>query len=125
MTAPAENPAAALLQAEENAPALPEGATGFRERKRKSPPRPSTTVPGMTVGGVRRALNQIRRAGGSIRPEHLLFNGMPAGRFALALVLGMYSRRKGGKKDDGELEEGELPAAAEEEKEEAMGAEAE
>lgn len=99
-TATAELPAPTLLnEADENGPALPEGATGFRERKRKAPPRASTTVPGLTVGGVRRALNreshffrgsssvpfthsfsfchlppktEIRRAGNSIRPEHLL-----------------------------------------------------
>lgn len=60
------------VSASENGPALPDNANGFRERKRKSVPRPSTTVAGMTVGGVRRALNQIRKAQGVIRPEHLL-----------------------------------------------------
>lgn len=44
------------------------------------------------------------------------YNGVPAGRFALSLVLGMYSRRKGSKnaKGDGELEEGEIAPPASE-----------
>lgn len=67
--APVELPA----DAEGDAP-LPDGATGFRERSAKHTvnPRASATVPSMTVGHVRRALNQIRRAGNALRPEHLL-----------------------------------------------------
>lgn len=68
---------------------LPKEADGFRKRVRKGQePIPSASVPGMTVGQVRRALMQIRRAGSAIRPEHLLFNGMTAGRFALMVLQG-------------------------------------
>ena len=57
-------------------------------------------------GQVRRALNQIRRAGSALRPEHLLYNGMPAGRFALAMVQGQYIRRsRKGEKEEKETTE--------------------
>ncbi|KAK9844979.1 hypothetical protein WJX74_009230 [Apatococcus lobatus] len=46
----------------------------------------SSSIPNMNVGEVRKALNQIRKAGPAIRSEHLLFNGWPAGRFALAYI---------------------------------------
>ena len=42
----------------------------------------------MSVGDVRKSLNQIRKAGEAIRSEHLLFNGWPAGKFALSFILG-------------------------------------
>ena len=48
------SPVAAAPAPMEDAPALPENASGFRERKRKNEPRQSSTVPGMTVVGAGR-----------------------------------------------------------------------
>lgn len=57
--------------------ALPENASGFRDRpRRKQEPIQSASIPSMTVGQVRRALSQIRKAGSAIRPEHLLVSCM-------------------------------------------------
>ena len=41
----------------------------------------------ITTTGLQ-CLNQIRRAGKKIKPEHLLFNGFTAGDFALMFILG-------------------------------------
>lgn len=51
--------------------------TGFRKRQKKDGyvPVRSSSIPGMTVGDVRKSLNQIRKAGESIQSNHLLWNG--------------------------------------------------
>ena len=54
----------------------------------------SASIPNMAVGDVRKCLNQIRKAGSSIRENHLLWNGWPAGRFALLYLIGNYSNKK-------------------------------
>lgn len=103
---------------QQNHAALPENATGFRQNKKKpvAPPRPSSAIPEMSVGDVRRCLNQCRKAGvGRIRPEHLLWNGLTAGSFALSYLLGSYGRRKGrkGAATEAPKEEGEIAGATE------------
>ncbi|KAK9865836.1 hypothetical protein WJX84_004677 [Apatococcus fuscideae] len=79
---------------------LPDAASGFRKRQKKIDHIPvrSSSIPGMTVGNVRKTLNQIRKAGNAIKSEHLLWNGWPAGRFALAYIKGHHEKRKQGKK---------------------------
>ena len=54
----------------------------YRKRSKKPDYKPveSSSIPGMTVGEVRKSLNQIRKAGAAIRSEHLLFNGWTAVR---------------------------------------------
>lgn len=37
---------------------------------------------------------QIRKAGEAIRMEHLLYNGWPAGRFALSILQGNHNKRR-------------------------------
>ncbi|KAK9825270.1 hypothetical protein WJX74_004602 [Apatococcus lobatus] len=89
---------------------LPDAASGFRKRQKKIDHIPvrSSSIPGMTVGNVRKTLNQIRKAGNAIKSEHLLWNGWPAGRFALAYIKGHHEKRKQGKKNtDPDDEEGE------------------
>ena len=54
----------------------------------------SASIPSMAVGDVRKCLNQIRKAGSGIRENHLLWNGWPAGRFALLYLIGNYSNKK-------------------------------
>lgn len=75
---------------------LPEEASGFRKKSQvdQNACMESTSVPGMTVGNVRKCLSQIRTAGPAIMPEHLLFNGWTAGRFALTYVIGHYHNRQ-------------------------------
>ena len=53
----------------------------------------SAAIPALTVGEVRKCLNQIRRAGAQVSENHLLANGMPAGRFALMYLLGNYANK--------------------------------
>lgn len=57
----------------------------------------SSSIPELTVGDVRKCLNQIRRKGHAIQSQHLLQNGWTAGDFALKYLLGNSSTRKGGK----------------------------
>lgn len=53
----------------------------------------SAAMQALSLGEVRKCLNQIRRAGDRIRPEHLLYNGWSAGAFALAYLIGHHKRR--------------------------------
>jgi hypothetical protein len=58
--------------------------------------RQSSTIPGLSVGDVRKCFNQIRRAvsnGCEVKPEHLLWNGMSCGDFALKYVIGHHTKR--------------------------------
>ena len=59
----------------------------------------SASISSMKLGEVRKCLNQIRKAGDRLRPEHLLFNGWSAGAFALAYLIGHHKRRVMGYQD--------------------------
>ena len=65
-------------------------------KKSRTQRKPSSTIPGMTTGDIRKCMNQIRRGNlvQQVRPEHLLFNGMSAGTFCLAYVLGHDKRNR-------------------------------
>eukprot|EP00899_Mesostigma_viride_P010601 jgi/Mesvir1/19542/Mv18062-RA.1 len=70
----------------------------------------SSSIPELTVGDVRKCLNQIRRKGQAIQSQHLLQNGWTAGDFALKYLLGNSSTRKAGKFADAEEEPGKTDA---------------
>jgi hypothetical protein len=53
-----------------------------------------SSIPELSVGDERKCFNQIRRASAYIKPESLLCNGMAAGSFALAYVIGHHTKRK-------------------------------
>ena len=53
-----------------------------------------SSIPSLTVGDERKSFNQIRKASEYIRSDTLLWNGMPAGEFALAYVIGHHTKRK-------------------------------
>lgn len=67
----------------------------------------SASIPNMAVGDVRKCLNQIRKAGSTIRENHLLWNGWPAGRFALLYLIGNYSNKKMRSNNDDDSAEGD------------------
>lgn len=103
---------------EEPVTELPESRS---RRSRSAAPIASASVPGMSVGQVRRALNQIRKAGSAIRPEHLLFNGITAGKFALLMIQGKGTRKPAAAKsepEETEIGQDEQPIAHDGEREE-------
>ena len=53
-----------------------------------------SSIPSLSVGDERKCFNQIRKAATYIRPESLLWNGWPAGKFALDYVIGHHMKRK-------------------------------
>ena len=53
-----------------------------------------SSIPELSVGDERKCFNQIRKAAIYIRPESLLWNGWPAGKFALDYVIGHHMKRK-------------------------------
>ena len=53
-----------------------------------------SSIPELSVGDERKCFNQIRKASSYIRPESLLWNGWPAGKFALDYVIGHHMKRK-------------------------------
>jgi hypothetical protein len=65
---------------------------------------------GMTVGDIRFCFQQLRSAGSTLSPHLILYNGQPAGAFALAYLIetsnSMRKRRK--RKKETECSEGEI-----------------
>ena len=53
-----------------------------------------SSIPELSVGDERKCFNQIRKASTYIKPESLLWNGWPAGKFALDYVIGHHMKRK-------------------------------
>ena len=53
-----------------------------------------SSIPELSVGDERKCFNQIRKASSYIKPESLLWNGWPAGQFALSYVIGHHTKRK-------------------------------
>ena len=53
-----------------------------------------SSIPELSVGDERKCFNQIRKAASYILPESLLWNGWPAGKFALDYVIGHHMKRK-------------------------------
>jgi len=53
-----------------------------------------SSIPTLSVGDERKCFNQIRKASLYIKPESLLWNGWPAGKFALDYVIGHHMKRK-------------------------------
>lgn len=53
-----------------------------------------SSIPQLSVGDERKCFNQIRKASSYIKPESLLWNGWPAGKFALDYVIGHHHKRK-------------------------------
>ncbi len=53
-----------------------------------------SSIPELSVGDERKCFNQIRKASEYIRPDSLLWNGWPAGQFALSYVIGHHTKRK-------------------------------
>merc|ERR1712072_139899 len=53
-----------------------------------------SSIESLSVGDERRCFNQIRRASTWVEPETLLWNGWPAGKFALEYVIGHHTKRK-------------------------------
>jgi len=66
----------------------PEVATDKPKKKIQS------SIPELSVGDERKCFNQIRKAATYIKPESLLWNGWPAGKFALDYVIGHHMKRK-------------------------------
>eukprot|EP00899_Mesostigma_viride_P011564 jgi/Mesvir1/20408/Mv12312-RA.1 len=60
-------------------------------KKRKRAPIMSTSIPDMSVGDVRKTLNELRKLGASATVDHKLHNGWTAGDFCLKYVLGSYT----------------------------------
>jgi len=65
-----------------------EGATDKLKKKIQS------SIAQLSVGDERKCFNQIRKAALYIQPETLLWNGWPAGKFALDYVIGHHMKRK-------------------------------
>jgi hypothetical protein len=53
-----------------------------------------SSIPTLSVGDERKCFNHIRKASSYIKPESLLWNGWPAGKFALDYVIGHHMKRK-------------------------------
>jgi hypothetical protein len=53
-----------------------------------------SSIPELSVGDERKCFNQIRKAAAYIKPDSLLWNGWPAGKFALDYVIGHHMKRK-------------------------------
>ena len=53
-----------------------------------------SSIEKLSVGDERKCFNQIRKAAEWITPDSLLWNGWPAGEFALAYVIGHHQKRK-------------------------------
>ena len=70
-----------------------------KKRKKK---KIQSSIPSLSVGDERKCFNQIRKASAYIKPESLLWNGWPAGKFALDYVIGHHTKRK--KKAEEKLE---------------------
>lgn len=68
-----------------SAPVIVNGETG--ETKYMS------LIPGMTVGELRKAFNQISREGGGVHPNDVLFNGRTVGELALAYIRCTHEQR--------------------------------
>eukprot|EP00899_Mesostigma_viride_P024931 jgi/Mesvir1/5622/Mv15640-RA.1 len=60
-------------------------------KKRKREPYMSTSIPDLSVGDVRKCLNEIRKLGAAATVDHKLANGWSAGEFALKYLLGNYT----------------------------------
>ena len=110
-----------VMHENEDGPEIPADIIDVPTKKAKKPKtdeKPkvmSSSIPNMTVGDVRKCLNQIRKAGANIRENHLLANGWPAGRFALMYLMGNYSskKRRGAGSEDDEEDGDEHPSDAE------------
>ena len=60
----------------------------------KSKKKIQSSIPTLSVGDERKCFNQIRKASLYITQDSLLWNGMPAGKFALDYVIGHHMKRK-------------------------------
>ena len=65
-----------------------------QEDKEKYKKKIQSSIPELSVGDERKCFNQIRKASAYIQPESLLWNGWPAGKFALDYVIGHHMKRK-------------------------------
>eukprot|EP00899_Mesostigma_viride_P018579 jgi/Mesvir1/26722/Mv20499-RA.1 len=83
----AEEPPAAPTET----PATDSGSDESETKKTKKAPYMSTSIPNMSVGDVRKCLNEIRRAGSGIEASYKLANGWTAGDFALKYLIGNYT----------------------------------